>query len=214
MILLLFKALYGILFAMIDTVNWTEQWELFCPYFKNGACKIPLKEFCKESSEEILLSPGGGFGDLSHPTTHLMMELIGLFCKNKIVVDLGCGSGILSLAALKLGAKKAYSLDIEEEALLHTKENAALNHLQKKISTGKTLRKGISSDVLFLNMTFFEQKEAIASLPCHPPLWITSGILKEQKDSYLEFTDSLDLKLQSTYLKDGWMAFVFQKDPM
>ena len=195
----------------MDTIDWKKQWELFCPYFKNGICTVPLKDFCTGSSEEILLSPGGGFGDLSHPTTHLMMELIGSFCKGKEVIDLGCGSGILSLAALKLGAKKAYSLDIEDDALFHTRENATLNHLQKKIITGKTLKKGPSPDVLFLNMTFYEQKEALSSLPFYPSLWITSGILEEQKELYLKYIDSLGLKLISSHEKNGWLAFVFQK---
>jgi ribosomal protein L11 methyltransferase len=195
----------------MDTIDWKKQWELFCPYFKNGICKVPLKDFCTGSSEEILLSPGGGFGDLSHPTTHLMMELIGKFCKDKDVIDLGCGSGILSLAALKLGAKKAYSLDIEDDALFHTRENATLNRLQKKIITGKTLKKGPSPDVLFLNMTFYEQKEALSSLPVYPGLWITSGILKEQEEIYLKYIDSLGLELLSSHEKNGWLAFVFQR---
>ncbi len=192
-------------------VNWQEQWELFCPYFKEGFCKIPLHIFKKDSKEEVLLHPGPGFGDLSHPTTHLMMELLGKYANNSTLIDLGCGSGILGLTALKLGAEKVYCLDIEIDAIKHTKENAILNHLEKKLFAGKTLPKILdpTPNILCINMTFEEQKQAISCLPKIPDmLWLTSGILESQRKKYLAFAKSLNLTVKASYVKDKWLSFI------
>lgn len=192
-------------------VNWKEQWELFCPYFQDDLCKIPLYTFCQNTQEEVLLRPGPGFGDLSHPTTHLMMELLGKYALHNTLIDLGCGSGILGLTALKLGAKKVYCLDIETDAIKHTKENAILNHLEEKLFAGKTLPKILNPtpNILCINMTFEEQKQAILSLPKIPDmLWLTSGILESQRKKYLAFTESLNLTVKASYAKDKWLSFV------
>ena len=198
-------------------INWNEQWELFCPYFQKDLCKIPLSDFCEGASEELLLTPGPGFGDLSHPTTLLMMELIGTYAPKKTLIDLGCGSGILGLSALKLGANKVYCLDIADEALEHTLTNAKLNKLEDKLFAGKSLPSPAdpAPEILLLNMTFQEQKEAIASLSLDQKknlTWITSGILKKQKIKYLAFAKSLNLTLKSTISKDEWLAFIFSAD--
>lgn len=189
-----------------DEINWQEQWELFCPFFQNGLCKIPLNTFKKESSESLLLNPGPGFGDLSHPTTLLMLELTARYCQDKTVIDLGCGSGIIGLAALKFGAKKSYSLDIDPLAIKHAEENALSNNLA--IST--TLPHECP-DLLCLNMIFPEQQQAINSLPYHPKLWLTSGILKKEKTSYLKFVETLGLQPLAIESKEAWLAFVLTK---
>lgn len=195
-------------------VNWKEQWELFCPYFQGDYCKIPLNIFDKKSKETLLLNAGPGFGDLSHPTTHLMMQLVAKFASNSVLIDLGCGSGILGLTALKLGAKKVYFLDIEEDALKHTKENAFLNHIEDGLFLGKTLPKVDSQpNILCMNMTFEEQKQAVLALPkIQGMVWLTSGILKEQKKAYLDFVKSLGLNMQKSYIEGKWLSFILTEE--
>ncbi|HMV60864.1 MAG TPA: 50S ribosomal protein L11 methyltransferase, partial [Agitococcus sp.] len=83
----------------------------------------------------LLLDPGLAFGTGTHPTTALCLEwLDGLDLQDKIVVDYGCGSGILAIAALLLGAKHAYCVDTDPQALLATKDNAARNGVADKMT--------------------------------------------------------------------------------
>jgi ribosomal protein L11 methyltransferase len=80
------------------------------------------------------LDPGLAFGTGTHQTTAMCLEwLDGADLAGRTVLDFGCGSGILALAALKLGAASAIATDIDPQALLATRENAARNHLESRI---------------------------------------------------------------------------------
>jgi ribosomal protein L11 methyltransferase len=82
----------------------------------------------------VMLDPGLAFGTGTHPTTALCLTwLDGLDLKDKTVVDFGCGSGILSLAALKLGAKKVIGIDIDPQALQASLENAKRNGIEDRL---------------------------------------------------------------------------------
>ncbi|MDO6445108.1 50S ribosomal protein L11 methyltransferase [Colwellia sp. 1_MG-2023] len=82
----------------------------------------------------VMLDPGLAFGTGTHPTTALCLTwLDGLDLTDKIVVDFGCGSGILSLAALKLGAKKVIGIDIDPQALQASRENAKRNKVEDRL---------------------------------------------------------------------------------
>ncbi|WP_448568018.1 50S ribosomal protein L11 methyltransferase [Thalassotalea ganghwensis] len=82
----------------------------------------------------IMLDPGLAFGTGTHPTTALCLTwLDGLDLKGKTVVDFGCGSGILSLAALKLGAEKVIGIDIDPQALQASRENARRNQVEDRL---------------------------------------------------------------------------------
>lgn len=193
-------------------VNWSQEWSFFSPYFQEGIAKIPLADF-SSSSKEIHLLPGPGFGDLSHPTTHLCLQLLSLYAKEQIIIDLGCGSGILGLAALQWEARFIYALDIDPEALNHTQENARLNHLEDYIRTSSSLpqKPTPQPSLLVMNMTFAEQKTAVNSLCEKPLLWITSGILKQQQKKYLHWAQKQGLTLKSISQKEKWIACVFTK---
>lgn len=83
----------------------------------------------------VMLDPGLAFGTGTHPTTALCLTwLDGLDLTGKTVVDFGCGSGILSLAALKLGAKKVIGIDIDPQALQASRENAKRNNVEDRLS--------------------------------------------------------------------------------
>jgi ribosomal protein L11 methyltransferase len=83
----------------------------------------------------VMLDPGLAFGTGTHPTTALCLTwLDGLDLVGKTVVDFGCGSGILSLAALKLGAKKVIGIDIDPQALQASKANAERNGIEDRLA--------------------------------------------------------------------------------
>ena len=189
------------------TVDWHEQWALFAQDFHHGKAHISLVPY--NSPHTLRLLPGPGFGDLSHPTTQLMLTLMHPHILNQPILDIGTGSGILTLAALLLGARSAIGIDIDSSALSHARANARLNNLKPHFSL--TLPKTLPpQNILLLNMIFPEQK--IVNPPTlnpHAKLWIVSGILAEQKQTYLQQADQWGWTPVSEHLKDGWMGWIF-----
>lgn len=102
----------------------------------------------------LLLDPGLAFGTGTHPTTALCMEwLDGLDLKGKTVIDYGCGSGILAVAALLLGAKEAWCVDNDPQALTATQENARRNGVSERLHVFMPEdMPGITADVIVANI--------------------------------------------------------------
>ncbi|GAA0854848.1 50S ribosomal protein L11 methyltransferase [Aliiglaciecola litoralis] len=87
------------------------------------------------SAVNVMLDPGLAFGTGTHPTTSLCLQWLDQSdLDGKTVVDFGCGSGILAIAALKLGAESAIGIDIDPQALLASKDNAGRNNIADKLS--------------------------------------------------------------------------------
>lgn len=186
-------------------VDWEEQWSLFAENFSEGKAHIAVGE------KTLLLTPGAGFGDLSHPTTCLMLEMMEKRVKGQSVIDVGTGSGILALAALLCGARSAIGIDIEPKALLHAKENAKLNGL--KATFAKTLPKKIPKEnTLLMNMIVPEQVAFGPDRLNHlATQWIVSGVLTSQKKSYLAQVKKWDWELETELQKGEWHGFIFKK---
>ena len=192
-------------------VDWEEQWELHCPYFKNGKGIIPLKEF-GIFDKEVILEAGGGFGDLSHPTTRLCLQLGLPYASGRHVIDLGCGSGILGLAAAATGALSVSSIDIEPAALEHTQRNAKLNKLTLKTYLSPNAPKTKQSYLVFCNMILSEQKQAWQNLiPLLPHIThiVVSGFLQEQENQLL-VQHPLFTIVKGTE-EAGWSACILEK---
>lgn len=191
----------------MDTVDWHEQWAQFAEGFHEGKAHISLSRF--GTNHTLYLLPGPGFGDLSHPTTHLMLEMMTGSLHHQTALDIGCGSGILSLAALFMGAPFAYGIDIDESALLHAQQNALLNQLESRAHFARTLPKQAHGIVLF-NMILLEQKTVLQEIPHLPHLaqtWICSGILDKQRNEALSFYRSLKLELVEEKKRGEWLSF-------
>ncbi len=198
--------------AKADQIDWVRQWAQFAPNFRDGKAHIDLTSF--GSPKTLRLQPGPGFGDLSHPTTSLMLNLMKGLMEKESVLDIGCGSGILSLAALLMGASRAYGIDIEEEALTHAKSNARLNQLETASHFSNSLPHKTKGIVL-INMILSEQKivlEQIPNLTERASLWITSGILATQKEDALALTRQLGLSLLEEKQQGEWIALKLQKN--
>lgn len=193
-------------------VSWTDQWSLFAEEFRDGKAHINLSRF--GADQTLLLLPGAGFGDLSHPTTYLMLELMQNNMLGQIALDIGCGSGILSLSALLMGAQFAYGIDIDPAAISHAKQNASLNHLEKRCQFSEKLPIIKEPGIVLMNMILPEQKFVIEenpSLPGLSKLWITSGILESQKKEALDFLESLGLRCLKEKQRGEWIAFELNK---
>jgi ribosomal protein L11 methyltransferase len=192
-----------------ETIDWDKEWKTHSPYYKDGLLEIDLNAFDAHLQDsKIYLHPGPGFGDLSHPTTSLMLSTMIPYIQGKKVIDIGCGSGILSLAALKLGAKKVIGLDIDEEALKHSQNNALLNHfLSFELSKYLNINELDENPVFLINMTFEEQKAVFKAYPELSGTFIISGILKSQKHKYLdEFPYSSTPK--ASFEQGEWISMV------
>jgi ribosomal protein L11 methyltransferase len=95
----------------------------------------PGPDAATDASCLIELDPGLAFGTGTHPTTALCLEwLDSAPLSGTFVVDYGCGSGVLAIAALKLGAAAALAIDIDPQALIATRDNAARNHVAERLT--------------------------------------------------------------------------------
>lgn len=190
-------------------VDWDEQWSQFAQDYKEGKAHIDLSPF--GSNCTLLLNPGPGFGDLSHPTTYLMLEMMKNHVMNERVIDIGTGSGILSLAASLLGAKKTTGIDIDKAAIKHAKENGALNQIEN-VAFSLSLPKKLGDQNIFLmNMILPEQQEFDPQrLNPHAKLWIVSGILKNQKKEYLALAQSWKWEVLQEFSRSDWMGWIFK----
>jgi ribosomal protein L11 methyltransferase len=135
----------------------------------------------------IILDPGLAFGTGTHPTTALCLEwLAENVSAGQSVIDYGCGSGILALAALKLGASSALCIDHDDKALLATHENAARNHITTGLETGlPNSVKDQKVDILIANILaqpLLELATNLAKLVKPGGKILLSGILKEQSE--------------------------------
>ena len=190
-------------------IDWHDQWQQHAYGFKDGHAHIHFKELGLKNEGSIVLAPGPGFGDLSHPTTHLVLSMMSPYVCDKEVLDVGSGSGILSLAAARFGAKSVFGIDIDDAAILHATQNASLNNLSKLCTFGKKQKK--EPAIMLMNMIRSEQKVAYKSLK-HKNFEIacTSGVLAEERELYLKETASWGWKLLDIQEKDGWLGFVFR----
>jgi ribosomal protein L11 methyltransferase len=135
----------------------------------------------------VILDPGLAFGTGTHPTTALCLEwLDGQDLAGRTLIDYGCGSGILAVAALKLGAARAYGIDIDAQALTASEENARKNGVESRLTLGypKNLS-AATADVLVANILagpLIELAVDIADRLRPGGLLALSGILATQVD--------------------------------
>jgi ribosomal protein L11 methyltransferase len=136
----------------------------------------------------LTLDPGLAFGTGTHPTTALCLEWLASHdLQGKTVIDYGCGSGILAVAAVLLGAKHAYAVDIDPQALTATQDNALKNNVQEKISCYLPEHfVPVQADVVLANILakpLIELSEPISALVLPQGDLVLSGILYEQAES-------------------------------
>lgn len=206
---------------ILPNIDWESQFRNHGLNYYDGYVHVDLKDFgCKVPIyNPIRLKPGPGFGDLSHPTTALVLKLMNNYVQKKDVLDVGCGSGILSIAALSMGAKSVFGLDIDEHAILHSRINAELNGMGDLVYFGKASDyEGNSSSLLILmNMIHSDQIEAVNSLlnVFHlPGDCLISGILKKDKEDYLKFAHTMNWELVFEIADGDWIAFHFTRQSL
>jgi len=136
----------------------------------------------------LTLDPGLAFGTGTHPTTALCLEWLASHdLTGKVVIDYGCGSGILAVAAILLGAKEAHAIDIDPQAITATHDNALKNKVQDKIKCYLPENfSAFAADVVLANILakpLIELADPISNLVKSGGQLVLSGILHEQAEA-------------------------------
>ena len=166
-------------------------------------------EIYSEGEQILTLDPGLAFGSGTHETTHLCMEYVDANPPLELdVVDYGCGSGILSIAAALLGAKRVFSIDHDPQAILATEENAKRNHVLEKIFiSNKYENITWKADLILANIfcnVLIEIKQNFLSLLKQNGKIVFSGIKSSQlKNLELHYQDFL--KIEGIKQKGDWL---------
>ena len=201
-------------FELLEDKDWEREWmDLFEPMqFGKRLWVCPSwKDVPDESAVNVMLDPGLAFGTGTHPTTAMCLAwLDGESLENKTVIDYGCGSGILAIAALKLGAKKVYAVDIDPQAIIATTDNAKRNKvLDERLVVGypKDI-KGISTDILVANILsgpLVELSHQISEHCINGGRIALSGILDEQanitREAYLPWFEMAEPVFQEDWTR-------------
>jgi ribosomal protein L11 methyltransferase len=138
-------------------------------------------------ASNIMLDPGLAFGSGSHETTRLCMQWLSTQeLAGKSVIDYGCGSGILAIAALKLGAVNALGVDIDPQALQASRRNAELNQVSEclQLVLPENVPEQAAADIIFANIlagTLIELKSQLLGFRKAAGILILSGVLQSQK---------------------------------
>ncbi len=203
----------------LQDADWERAWmDDFKPVQVSSKLWV-VPTFCEvpdSSSVNIALDPGLAFGSGTHPTTHLCLQwLARLDLKGKRVVDYGCGSGILAVAAAMLGAEEVFAYDIDAQAYIATQENAARNQVANRVTLCRS-EKDIPSnvDVVVANILLAPllelQSRFYALLKDDGKLGL-SGILSEQVAS-LAAGYATQFRHSETEIREQWAMYTAVRD--
>lgn len=196
----------------LEDKDWDRAWmEHFQPLHLGGNLWIcpSWRAPVDPDAINILLDPGLAFGTGSHPTTALCLEWLALHpCAGETVIDYGCGSGILAIAAAKLGAKHISAIDYDPQALQATRNNADKNGISQHIVTGLPGELPEQpADLLLANILanpLIELAPLFARLVKPGKHLVLSGILTEQAEQVARCYQTW-FHLLPRAERDGWV---------
>jgi len=215
--------------AIRDDEDWENNWKLYYKPLKIGQRLLvrPTWEQAEPEGRVVLsLDPGMAFGTGSHHTTRMCLELLeGNIHQGDRVIDLGCGSGILSIAALLLGAERAAGVDIDPVAEKVARENAALNGIgpdKYTLMAGDVLTDGAlvdrlcaqEYDLALANIVASVIVELCGILPrmLRPGgLLITSGIIAERLEEVKAALIANGFEVLSVLEGEDWRAVLARR---
>ncbi len=210
---------YSYTIEEIEQKNWNEEWEKnFEPVYVEDKCCIraPFHPVPQHVQQDILIIPKMSFGTGHHDTTWLMSEaLFSLELKNKRVLDMGCGTGVLAILAEKLGAADILAIDIDEWSYENSIENCALNSCFKiKVKQGdSTLLKNESFDVIIANINrnvLLSDMEAYVQSLNKSGCILFSGFFESDIPELQKKAVSLGLQQSYQKVKNNWAMLQFR----
>jgi ribosomal protein L11 methyltransferase len=178
------------------------------------------EEYTAQHTDEkiITLDPGMAFGTGTHPTTRLTLQALEVTLRGgETVLDVGTGSGVLSIASKYLGAKDVYAFDLDEVAVQAAQENMDLNPIASDVSvSANDLLKGIETpaDVIVANIL------ADIIVLMVPDAWrllksdgtlIVSGIIHEKKQMVIDTLEAQGFEVDQVFQQKDWYAIILKK---
>lgn len=207
--------------------NWINNWKTFFKPFRaadNIVIKPTWETYEKENEDDILIEidPGIAFGTGSHETTKLCIQALDKYVKKgDSVLDVGCGSGILSIAALKLGAAHATAIDIDEVAVKVAAENMEVNHIpasQYTLYDGDLItnsflkvKAGTGHDIVVANILADVIIPLTGVIRPHLKkggLYITSGIINTKEEEVREALIANGFEILGVEYMKEWCCFI------
>jgi ribosomal protein L11 methyltransferase len=220
-------------FQLIQQTNWAEAWKVHYHPIAIGKRLMIIPAWLETPSPEripIRIDPGMAFGTGTHPTTQLCLEEIETFLDETPtrlpaweVIDVGCGTAILAIAALQLGAARALGVDVDADAIRAARENAATNGVQDRLELGL----GSLAEVLHGNYSIKQAPLVLANIlaPVLARLLdeglgdlltaggrlVLSGILAEQAQDVEIAAIRNSLQLAGRRQSGDWVALSFTR---
>ena len=210
-------------FRKLKESDWANEWKQFFHTTKVGnklVIKPTWEDYAPQQDEKvIIIDPGMAFGTGTHHTTNMCMKNLEILVKpGATVFDIGCGSGILAIAAALLGSGSCKAVDIDLTAVKVAKENVALNNLTAKISVqqGDLLHgtKG-KADVIIANII---ADVIIMLLPDIPEklndkvVFLASGIIDTRVEDVLQAAAKNLMKIVKVDMQGGWAAITMCRE--
>lgn len=216
-------------FSSIIDQDWMEAWKQHYKPIPLGEkfLILPAWESTPDGENRltIRINPAMAFGTGTHPTTQLCLNLLEKhYQTGEPVIDIGCGSGILSIAAYKLGAPFILAVDVDNQAVRATKENAALNAVPEEVlqigagSVEEILLGQFSiqsAPVVLVNilasiiMRLFDQ--GLAEVVADGGMLLLSGILAHQEDEMRQKAQENRFQVIDKLIQKDWISLAFIK---
>ncbi|MGD9977930.1 MAG: 50S ribosomal protein L11 methyltransferase [Bacteroidales bacterium] len=204
----------------IEEKNWNEVWESnFEPIIVDNRCLVRASFHANnpKADYDIVIDPRMAFGTGHHQTTYLMLNtLLDLDVEGKAVLDMGCGTGVLSILAEKRHAMKVLAIDNDEWAYRNAKENVAGNGCSRiEVMLGDAnLLAGKHFDVVLANInlnTLLNDLPIYAAALNADSMLLMSGMLKLDVQKLVDTGKNLGLKHAVTRYRDDWALVSFTK---
>lgn len=214
-------------YKYIADQDWMEAWKKYYTPLKIGKKLEIVPSWMESKNPELIaikINPGMAFGTGTHPSTQLCLEHLEVEAiQGKTLIDIGCGSGILSIAAIKLGMSHAVAVDIDNAAVKNTEANAKINGVLDHLEIGL----GSVAEVAGLKYSINQAplvvvnilapviirmlNEELPSLVAPGGILILAGILDTQFDSLDYEARKFGFKLLGKRKKNDWVSPIYQK---
>lgn len=206
----------------VDDADWNENWKKYFHTIEIGdklAVVPSWEEYDNRDGRTVLnIDPGAAFGTGTHATTSLCLNILdNAVSEDMKLLDIGCGSGILAIASVLLGAESAVGVDIDAQSVKTAKENAEINGIADKCKffvgdladkvTGKynIICANIVADVIIRLLP------DVGQFMADDGILVVSGIIDIRKDDVMKAVGENGFKVETEAYKDNWCAFVLKK---
>lgn len=205
----------------IEETDWNQEWKKHFkpfPVGKNFLIKPSWEEIDEDTERKIIeIDPGMAFGTGTHATTLMCLEALENYLKeDDLVYDIGTGSGILAIAAGKLGAN-SIGIDIDEDSVRTAKDNVKLNKCVDsiKIIKGNLLNKAMDkADIIISNIiadAIINMSGNLNKFLKDSGIFIASGILENKKEEVIQALKANKFEILETSVMDEWLCIVARK---